>query len=1125
MLFTLCVLVSGMATVYADTAPVSSLTEATDVYWYVQGNNLILSNEQGNSGLQKWNKEDIASVDAANDIPWHTSRASIKKILFYGPIAPTSTAYWFQDTELAEFSASVDGTLYFDMSFTTNAIKMFAGCTELTTLDLTGVSAPLVTNIESAFDSCAKITSLDISCFDGAPITDMMNVFYGCSLLTSLDVSGLDISRVTDFTGVFWGCAKLTSLDLSALDARNITMLDNSFNGCEELTSITFRSKFTCEKVTSMRSTFMKCKKLTTLDISNFHTSKVTDMTETFNSCELLEEIKFGSGFKCTSVQTMERTFAYCKALRSLDTSGWEISNVKNMNRTFYYCSSLQSLNLLGFLNAAPTNITALFAYCSGLKNIDTSPLNTSNVTSFYNLFNNCSSLESFDFAVISSSSVTDMSLMFGDCTSLTYVSLVGADTSKVTTMYSMFKGCKSLVRVNLTGIDTGKVTDISDMFSGCTSLKRLDLSDFDISEELTSSYGFVKNCRSLEMIVAPDSIPEAVTVSLGDLTFFTGTNEISSLTSENQGAALVRKFSISYYWKNGTSATQYTLSPNYYYYNTSTVTIDQVISSDGYVFGGWTRSDSDELVTQITTADTGNISLYAKMTPIPVIRPVISESDAVIITYGEGIEVNISFIEQDLHTYTIEWYYVYTSINSSGKQIPDLRNTRGFTVEPFRFKYGIEIDKKTFFYCVVTAKRADNGLTETVASFPIMVLVNRAQAEITVHPTVVEGLIYNGSAQAVTAGGETNYGDHLGIVFSFYPFHTFSGNNKVTKAGTGTVYYKTEANQYFIDSPTYSLTYTIEGATPTISWSEESQTLDYTGNAASIVSPTVTLLNSDVYSGTVEYSYTGTSSGIGIPVNAGTYVITASIKAEENYKAAVSSNTLTLTINKVASAFSALPTAIDGLIYSKSDTALINAGVTADGTVEYSLDNSVWSASLPTAINAGEYRVYYRIVGDANHLDGASGYLTSVIGKRNITVNADDKIACADTTVPQLTYTVSGICAGDSLVTTPTLTTDAEISTLGEYTITVSGVSEEDNYIISYVGGTLLVTNHSWDGGKITTAPTCSDKGILTYTCAHDLSHTKTDDVSIDVNAHIWNDGNVTVAPTCTENGVKTMR
>ena len=59
----------------------------------------------------------------------------------------------------------------------------------------------------------------------------------------------------------------------------------------------------------------------------------------------------------------------------------------------------------------------------------------------------------------------------------------------------------------------------------------------------------------------------------------------------------------------------------------------------------------------------------------------------------------------------------------------------------------------------------------------------------------------------------------------------------------------------------------------------------------------------------------------------------------------------------------------------------------------------------------------------------------------------------------------------------------------------------------------------HSWDEGKITKQPTCTEKGVKTYTCS--CGETKTEDIL--ATGHSWNSGVITKNATATEDGVKT--
>ena len=67
-------------------------------------------------------------------------------------------------------------------------------------------------------------------------------------------------------------------------------------------------------------------------------------------------------------------------------------------------------------------------------------------------------------------------------------------------------------------------------------------------------------------------------------------------------------------------------------------------------------------------------------------------------------------------------------------------------------------------------------------------------------------------------------------------------------------------------------------------------------------------------------------------------------------------------------------PTPVTGLTYTGNAQTLINTGTASGGTMQYSLDGSSWSTSLPTGINWGTYTVYYKVVGDASHADNPGG-------------------------------------------------------------------------------------------------------------------------------------------------------
>ena len=90
--------------------------------------------------------------------------------------------------------------------------------------------------------------------------------------------------------------------------------------------------------------------------------------------------------------------------------------------------------------------------------------------------------------------------------------------------------------------------------------------------------------------------------------------------------------------------------------------------------------------------------------------------------------------------------------------------------------------------------------------------------------------------------------------------------------------------------------------------------------------------------------------------------------------------------ISRVAPDYTA-PAAIDGLTYSGSAQALVRAGSTAHGKLLYSLSkDGTYSETIPTATDAGEYTVWYKVEGDSNHKDSQPESVTATIAPKTVT-------------------------------------------------------------------------------------------------------------------------------------------
>ena len=265
---------------------------------------------------------------------------NIKKVIFDSSFAnarPTNCSFWFFEckdltviegleylntenvTSMSAMFAGCTNLTSLDVSkFRTQNVTdmygMFAGCNSLTSLDVSKFNTQNVTCMLSMFTGCSSLTSLDVSKFDTQNVTSMGDMFCGCSSLTSLDAYNFNTEKVTDMRGMFWKCSSLTSLNVSKFDTRNVTSMEDMFCGCSSLTSLDVLN-FDTQNVTKMSGMFYGCINLISLDVSNFDTQNVTDMKYMFVNCVNLATIYASDKFVTTACSEDGEMFSDCKKL------------------------------------------------------------------------------------------------------------------------------------------------------------------------------------------------------------------------------------------------------------------------------------------------------------------------------------------------------------------------------------------------------------------------------------------------------------------------------------------------------------------------------------------------------------------------------------------------------------------------------------------------------------------------------------------------------------------------------------------------------------------------------------------------------------------------------------------
>ncbi len=127
---------------------------------------------------------------------------------------------------------------------------------------------------------------------------------------------------------------------------------------------------------------------------------------------------------------------------------------------------------------------------------------------------------------------------------------------------------------------------------------------------------------------------------------------------------------------------------------------------------------------------------------------------------------------------------------------------------------------------------------------------------------------------------------------------------------------------------------------------------------------------------------------------------LTVSDGVKEKYDVSGWPSTTKASITPKAASVTEAPKAATGpLTYNGSPLTLVTPGTAEGGELAYSLDGGSYSYSLPTAVDAGSYTVWYKVVaGDENHKDSAPAKVENV----TISVNTDTPtVLCTQNTFP----------------------------------------------------------------------------------------------------------------------------
>ena len=506
--------------------------------------------------------ESLAAINPG----WNNNHASgITKVVFDASFAnarPVYTKFWFYNcNNLSE----IVGIQYLNTSKVTDMHNMFAACSSLTSLDLSGFDTGKVTDMEMMFSYCSKLKTIYVSdSFTTVNVNSSYHMFYLC---TSLSVAcsynsgnANDANNANYTTGYFtkYGTvvkgsyvvyseadntltfkygeipasgdgSTVYSIPSSSYEPKWISdhasdikkvVFDESFavvqptncycwfNDCSALTDIQGIQNLNTTEVTNMGYMFYNCSNLTSLDLSGFDTQKVSEMNDMFFGCSKLTTIFVSDKFVVENVTQSDNMFSFCDKLSGAISYDDQKTDKEYANCTTGYFTNIADKDY--FMHHAVYNSGAkslTFKY--GNKNrvadgITTYELNTGNTEPGWK--------EKTDIKVVTfEESFKDARpkschAWLKGLSSLSAINNIEyLNTEECTDMAEMFSGCSTITKLDLRTFDTRKVTDMSAMFSGCGSLTKIDVTGlFDVAA-VTSSEGMFTGCRSLKGVIAFD--------------------------------------------------------------------------------------------------------------------------------------------------------------------------------------------------------------------------------------------------------------------------------------------------------------------------------------------------------------------------------------------------------------------------------------------------------------------------------------------------------------------------------------------------------------------------------------------------------------------------------------------
>jgi len=458
-------------------------------------------------------------------------------------MVPKDMSYMFFELK---YLKSVEGLENLNTSICTNMQFLFAGCSSLKKIDISGFNIKNLTNTNGMFANCSQLER--IYCNDdwssSEKLTDSQGMFQGCTALAGSDGTTFDENHTnkeyarlgsgsmpgyfhlpptvyaatssdgkvftlycddaiverggkTDWTEDDHTSVKTIIIDPSMAKARP-TSTKKWFSYFTATSRIEGLEYLNTSEVTDMSKMFAYCYQLEWLDLSHFSKAKLTNFSDMFQECKNLERIYCDQDwtnivgeypfYGCVKLEG-NVSGAKCKGDATDTNNGY--AKVGDSEHPGYFSEFIDDPEIYALLSDDEKTLTIRY---------DNMRRPNYGVTN-WSVYNSAKGYKVETIILdptIAEAKPTSTATWFNYFQQVTEISgLSYLNTSDVTDMHSMFCNCEAMKTLSLTNFNTSNVTNMNMMFGNCTALTELDISTF-LTPNVTDMSMMFSGCSSL---------------------------------------------------------------------------------------------------------------------------------------------------------------------------------------------------------------------------------------------------------------------------------------------------------------------------------------------------------------------------------------------------------------------------------------------------------------------------------------------------------------------------------------------------------------------------------------------------------------------------------------------------